>query len=948
MPHPRLAHAALFATITCAGFAAPAEPTAPRVESFESGVPASYRATGGALSTVTGSPKDGLHALRWDFSAGDALEIKTGPIGPVNVSTGYGGYSRSMFEMPMRLSRTGPGKIVVELRAGDRVAGVIEVPLVHVGWQKLAYHYSWNSAIAWKQPALRAHIDNFRLVAADTPPGTHLLLDAVHYNVPRDFRDGRNAITADWAPRRHEFAGEPAPAAADLDRVARLARSLLPEPNTKAPRAHWERRLAAIRARLAEKNYAAGRPLTGSLGECLSTLNDIAGDFSACADPDLKKAIAGEFLAMHAWLQDQGLVVDGAIGKANNYVGRAYVDAVAQMRETMAEAGVLDSALAYIKWSYDYDRTLFDTDGGLESMDYFHNDAFRLLRIALLHSDPVARAHHVNRFRRVLGNQLVASIKPDGSTYHHGFHYFAYGGMGMSSISGVLVRLSESGLPVEERALNAAKRAVMAMRWYAGGDIVMLALCGRHPGGTQRLNASTFLNLARAYAPYRAGKPDAELAAAGLRLAPGEAKNAAFAGFAPEQAPEGFHAMPFAGFASARRDHWLAGVKGYGRDIAAGESYANANRFGLYLSNGFLELHTHPAPLPSVHGSGCRPDAGWNWCALDGATTIHAPLRTIANGNGTQTEYGSESLVGGLAHEGRQGAFALTLNSAMQAQRCRAPGVRGGPFLARKSWFFFDNRIVCLGSGITLDAVDHPVRTTLFQKFLDAGHDRVSTAAETITSGGVTPAARDLPPSSFLTDPYGNAYFTREAAHLTVGRQLSRSGYDNKDTAGDYATAWIDHGANPRDAGYEYAVFVQATSGDLDALRAGKPAYTTLRRDGAAHVVKDHATGITAYAVFETAADFTPLNTRLLAADRPCLVMIGEREDGLTLSLTDPAPRAKSTAPQRLLVRISGRFRAAAPLPASTTVESLETETRVSVPVLHGESVSLRLAPAPN
>ena len=66
---------------------------------------------------------------------------------------------------------------------------------------------------------------------------------------------------------------------------------------------------------------------------------------------------------------------------------------------------------------------------------------------------------------------------------------------------------------------------------------------------------------------------------------------------------------------------------------------------------------------------------------------------------------------------------------------------------------------------------------------------------------------------------------------------------------GNFATAWIDHGCAPKQAAYEYAVYIQPTNKEITRL-IKKDGYEVLRRDNTAHVVKDLATGITGYVCF--------------------------------------------------------------------------------------------------
>lgn len=929
----------LLALVPAIAFASPSD-----IESFEKGVPDAWKAAGGALKIVTEAPMVGKNALRWTFNAGDSILISTGPLGPVNVSTGYGGYSRSAFEARLNFDRTGPGKLVIEFLAGDAVAGFADVPLAQAGWQKIAYHYSWNSGVTWVKGGLRGKLDAIRIRAVGTPPGASVDFDAWYYNVPRDFRDAVNPVTKPWAAKTPDFSGDPAPTPEQLANFAKLDRATSTvSPNGKYNAAAWEKRLAGIRAMVAEKGYHKGHAFEGSVSNVFIALGSISGACRSCPDPAMRDKLAAEFVAMDSWLHSVGLVTGGAMGKHNNYVGRYYVDAVAPMRDYLAAAGTLETVLDYVKWAYDYDGVLFAGEGGPVSMDYFHNEAARILQIALMHRDPVTRWHHVARFRKVLSNQLVATIKPDGSLFHHGFHYFAYGTMGMGDVSALANMLTKTGFPITEPALDAIRLGLMTMRRYAAMGNVVLSFCGRHPSGTQGVPAGAFLDLAEAYRPYRGGKPDADMMAAYLRLRPGETGKPAFAGFSPEAPPQGFYAMPYAGFSSYRKDGWLAGVKGFGKTIAAGESYANANRFGLYLSNGFLELQTTPEASPTVHGSGCRPDEGWDWCAPDGTTTIHAPLAVIANGNGTRSEYGSEAFVGGLAMPGGSGVFAQTISSGMQAALTRTKGAKGGPFRAHKSYHFFGDRIVCLGSGIGVDAVPYPVRTTLFQKFLTKDHATVAVGGETLAAPASGAVVREAKAATLLTDPYGNAYLARSGVRLSVGEQVSRDGYDGKDTRGLYAKAWIDHGENPDGATYEYVVAVRATTADIAALSSGDAGYRAARHDAAVHAVVAPS-GALSVAVFDAKGDTSVSGTPFAGSSQPCLAGLDKTSDGLRLTLTDPAPAPDRQVPATVTVRLAGRFDAVAGAPPGVSVSpDGDGFTRVAVPVMHGEGVTVRL-----
>ena len=61
----------------------------------------------------------------------------------------------------------------------------------------------------------------------------------------------------------------------------------------------------------------------------------------------------------------------------------------------------------------------------------------------------------------------------------------------------------------------------------------------------------------------------------------------------------------------------------------------------------------------------------------------------------------------------------------------------------------------------------------------------------------------------------GNGYLITQAEKVNVSRQHQTSA-ENKNrqpTQGNFSSAWIDHGIQPKDHSYEYMVFLDATSG---------------------------------------------------------------------------------------------------------------------------------------
>ena len=105
-------------------------------------------------------------------------------------------------------------------------------------------------------------------------------------------------------------------------------------------------------------------------------------------------------------------------------------------------------------------------------------------------------------------------------------------------------------------------------------------------------------------------------------------------------------------------------------------------------------------------------------------------------------------------------------------------------------------------------------------------------------------------------DAFGNGYClpNSRGLHVTRSRQQSRSEDGRRETAGDYAAAWLSHGTAPTDAAYEYVLLVDATP-EAVARFAAEPEYRILRRDTGAHIVRHAGLGLTGYALFEAQGD---------------------------------------------------------------------------------------------
>lgn len=949
----------LFGLAVATSYAAPL-PEPALYDSFETGVPTSWVASRpGSLQVSDRHSKHGTHSLRWDWQAGDTLGIAQ-TLGDLGRVGGYGGYySKATFGLWLYCEQPVADKLVVQFRTGETVGGWFEFPLNFTGWRRA--HLKYRSGNDF-QGQVAPTTDNLRLMAPATVPAGTVFVDLVVYNGLMDYRGQYVPTVQPWVPTAPDPARFPLPTTIASDEVtalAELGRALdsmvggsgtVTEASVAAlesevarwqivPEGHGWRGLPVLNPSWGE--FYAGLPDVLTCDKVVGLMLRLARQYHWTADAGFRRRLAEAYALLADHLRDQGMTAGSGFGW-NWYAGRDLADANFLMRQPLQERGLLQWASDYLDYNYGSGQ-VFDDRTVAPSMDYFNNDLRPKLCGALMQTTEAERARWMHAFARRLNldilNEKGDGFKPDGSAYHHGMHYFAYAGYSVNTLVNTVAVLSPTPFHLSPEALARLKRVVLAMRFYCNERDLPLSLSGRHPF-SQAVNPGTLLTLARAAG--RDGRLEPELAAAYLRYDPGKAETEPFKtqGLKPEPPPQGNLTMPYAGLTAHRRGDWLALVKGYGKYVTYGEIYAGNNRFGRYLSNGYLDILGGGQPI-SRAGSGCVPQ-GWDWNRLDGTTTIHLPLdKLVAVSSGTEFIGSDQTFVGGLSHRGRQGLFVMQLQGGKQHD----PSFRG-----RKTYFFCEDRVYCLGSDLTNTDAAHETETTLFQKHL------ADTAAPVWANGqAVTafPCAQALPTGevNWLLDPQGTGYVLPAGQNVQLARQhqRSRDQANKEDNEGDFAVAWISHGRAPTAGRYEYALLVRTTPERLAAfaaaLQTAQRPYEVLRQDAQAHLLRDRATGLVGCVLF--AAQELPPGLPLRAVDRACLVMLETEDATLHLSVADPDLNLVNglSQPRPLRLTLAGDLALTEPVPDCRIAQAAAGQTVVEVNCREGRSYDLTLRP---
>ncbi len=307
-----------------------------------------------------------------------------------------------------------------------------------------------------------------------------------------------------------------------------------------------------------------------------------------------------------------------------------------------------------------------------------------------------------------------------------------------------------------------------------------------------------------------------------------------------------------------RRPGWFASVKMFSTRTKSGERTNGENILGSRQSDGRFYL--------SLKGDEYFGHDVWpslDWSRLPGITVEKTP-----NAADDTYGYGSNAFAGGTG-DGRNGVSAMELVPIDSSLR------------AKKSWFFFDDAIVFLTSGISA-MTGNRVETIVNQWPL-------ANPNAPLVSG----------PNWSVADGVG-CYFPTGAKVNTI--RETRSGTwaslgGSSDTTmhtTTFLTMWIDHGVMPSNATAEYVIVPNTSPEAMRSWVATNPIAIVANNANAAAVRRGNALAI----VFWSAG-----SVQGYESDVPAIVYITESREAINLSVADPT---NGTGTIRLIV--PGRF----------------------------------------
>ena len=333
-------------------------------------------------------------------------------------------------------------------------------------------------------------------------------------------------------------------------------------------------------------------------------------------------------------------------------------------------------------------------------------------------------------------------------------------------------------------------------------------------------------------------------------------------------------------FQFAGMDRVVALRKGFGvgvsmssARIANYESINNENLHGWFTGDGMTYLYLGDADTQFT---------GDYWATVDPyhlpGTTIEMTPRAAGEGAGKTT---SQHWVGGAQVSGSYGTAGMSLANPL------SPGLA-----AKKSWFMFDDEVVCLGAGITGGGAAE-IDTTVEDRRLGTAPTNNFTVNGTV----IAPAmgwSKTLGHVSWCAlDGVGGYYFPGGAANLEAALVSRRGGWSeitgrSRSPASavytdDYLQLWFNHGAHPAGATYAYVLLPNRAAGELAAY-ASHPDIVVLANTPAVQAVEKASLGI-------VAANFWASGTNSvneITVDAPSSIITSRNASGFAVGIADP------------------------------------------------------------
>ncbi|MGN6642000.1 MAG: polysaccharide lyase family 8 super-sandwich domain-containing protein, partial [Verrucomicrobiota bacterium] len=297
------------------------------------------------------------------------------------------------------------------------------------------------------------------------------------------------------------------------------------------------------------------------------------------------------------------------------------------------------------------------------------------------------------------------------------------------------------------------------------------------------------------------------------------------------------------------------------------ESINNENYKGWFISDGMTYL---------LNGDLTQFTDGF-WPTVDPYRLPGTTVDLTPRADGSGSDYLSpERWVGGTVMSNTFGAAGMALDAY------------GSSLVAKKSWFMFDNEIVCLGAGITCSSGTNVI-TTIENRRLNSSGNNAFTADGVALSAALGWSA-NLNNLSWCALNNAGGYYFPSNANVKAQRAARTGSWSDINADGstasftrNYLTLWFDHGVAPSGATYSYVILPNLTNEQVSAY-AANPDVQIVENTTQAQAVREKTLGLLAVNFWNAATktvDFITCSNRASVITRETL-------DDLTVAISDP------------------------------------------------------------
>ncbi|MDR6550764.1 polysaccharide lyase family 8 super-sandwich domain-containing protein [Paenibacillus qinlingensis] len=290
-------------------------------------------------------------------------------------------------------------------------------------------------------------------------------------------------------------------------------------------------------------------------------------------------------------------------------------------------------------------------------------------------------------------------------------------------------------------------------------------------------------------------------------------------------------------------DGYLFGVSKSSKRIATYELTNGENPKGWYTGDGMTYLYNNDLLQYT--------DQYWatiNWYRLPGTTVVVRPRSSAIYQYGDGEATPANAWAGGAV----LGKYGVTGMNLIQ---------NGTQMKVNKSWFTFDNEIVAMGSELT-STDNKTVETIVEQRKLAKNNTNELYVNGELKSGFLGEETVEHPQWAHLQGNAAGAdigYVFPGTQPLKLMRAEQEGRYSDTNLSNppestvptelltnNFLTMWFDHGSNPNQASYEYAILPNASKAET-SVYASSPDYTVLANSEDVQAVRENKLGLVGF-----------------------------------------------------------------------------------------------------